>query len=244
MSFFERFRRNKPEQIYKKIDANTYRRGDTVVRYTGLIKLEVLEANMRRKAREPLANGKDEAIAQELALLQMQSHSAGAQYDHYEQQLNAIGVKLSAYGDHDRTLQVALRAEYVAGLGQSPWILRLLDMTNDTDYRVQSDGQSPVGDLEREKRMGARARTSLTGEDEEFAQQIALLVASQNSSTGDEFERYEQQLRAIGVKLCSKGGHDRMLQVALRAGYVAGLGKGPWIRLLEHDWDGLCGWME
>lgn len=139
MSFFDRFRHKKPKRIYYRINDNLYRRDDNMmIKSTRLIGLDTVEDIKRGKAQEPLANCEDEAYSQEIAaLVKVQNGLTGAQYDHYEQQLTAIGVKLSANGDHDYILQIALRAEYVAGLGQGPWILRLLDMAPDNYNMVR-----------------------------------------------------------------------------------------------------------
>lgn len=88
------------------------------------------------------------------------------------------------------------------------------------------------------------AREPLDGELEAFAQQIAALLVAEDRSTGEELLRYEERIHTIGERLCAAWGHSGVQRVAYRAEFVAGLGKGPWIRLLERDWDGLCGWNE
>lgn len=96
-----------------------------------------------------------------------------------------------------------------------------------------------------ERRMEQQGRSSLGGEDEQLAGKLVGLVQRFDALyTGDRVsaDKVQEEIKAIGERLCSNGGDARMKRVAYRVATL-GAAKSVRIRDLELHWDGICGWM-
>ena len=87
---------------------------------------------------------------------------------------------------------------------------------------------------ESERQTQRRAKTGLSGEDEEIARRMVRLI--QECGSLDDAAALE--MKQIGHQLCENGGHERMVLIAYR---VQALGRR--VRDCELYWDGICGWM-
>jgi len=91
-------------------------------------------------------------------------------------------------------------------------------------------------DAERERER--RAKSELSGEDEQLARKLVTLIGQAAAQYGsDAYEATAAEITQIGERLCANGGSDRMAQVAYR---VQALGAR--VRDCELYRDGVCGW--
>jgi len=105
--------------------------------------------------------------------------------------------------------------------------------------RIAASARTDLIDLrpEHERQVEKQAQTDLGGEDEQLARR--LLVLQSATEDGRVQPDAAAEIRRIGEHLGEHGGSDRMTRVAYRVQAIGGNS-----RLLEHYWEGICGWMD